>query len=372
VAGSSEAQKVLQKAAADAHSARLSKVVAMLQAENPFEGVLGEIDKMIDLIKEEGDADAEKLGWCNKERTENDAALKKANKGILSLNGQINKLENTINNEKTGLKAQIAATEKSLSENVASQEEQTKERTADNLNYQAFIKNSVAAQVILAKAIKALKTYYDSMEQKLADGMNAFVQEDPTPPQALGDDKYEGQSSQGNAVLKMLNFILDETVKEENSAHADEEKAQADYEDSMTLAKKQEAGDEKRLSDLQLDLADKQEKLLKANEDLKATTEDRDSTEDYLAKIKPGCDFITSNFKLREKNRATEKAALTKAIRLLKATPAYKTAKASERVEYFGDCKTCDKDENGVECKACMADVTIPAYCAGHKGTKGC
>merc|ERR1719162_2667583 len=117
--------------------------------------------------------------------------------------------------------------------------------------------------------------------------MNAFVQEDPTPPQALGDDKYGGQSTQGNAVLKMLNFILDETVKEENSAHADEEKAQADYEDSMTLAKKQEAGDEKRLSDLQLDLADKQEKLLKANEDLKATTGDRDSTEDYLAKIKP-------------------------------------------------------------------------------------
>merc|ERR1740138_367343 len=154
-------------------------------------------------------------------------------------------------------------------------------------------------------------------------------------------------------------------------AHKSEEQAQADYEDSMTSLKKQEAGDEKRLSNLQEDLAEAQKKLLKANEDLKATTEDKDSTKDYLAKIKPGCDFITSNFKLREKNRATEKAALTKAIRLLKATPAYKTAKASERVESFGDCKTCDKDENGVECKACMADVTIPAYCAGHKGTKG-
>ena len=37
-----EAQNVLQKAAMDAHSARLSKVVSLLQAENPFEGVLGD------------------------------------------------------------------------------------------------------------------------------------------------------------------------------------------------------------------------------------------------------------------------------------------------------------------------------------------
>merc|ERR1712216_977193 len=133
------------------------------------------------LIKEEGDADQEKLDWCNKERTENDAALKKAKKGILSLNQQINRLENTIGKEKTGLKDQIAETEKSLTENVASQKEKTEFRTADHL------------------------------EKSLADGMNAFVQEDPTPPQALGDDKYEGQSTQGNAVLKMLNFILDET-----------------------------------------------------------------------------------------------------------------------------------------------------------------
>jgi hypothetical protein len=32
--------------------------------------------------------------------------------------------------------------------------------------------------------------------------------------------------------MKMLNFILDETNKEEMQAHADEEKAQADYEDT--------------------------------------------------------------------------------------------------------------------------------------------
>jgi len=61
------------------------------------------------------------------------------------------------------------------------------------------------------------------------------------------------------------------------------------------------------------------------------------------------------------------------AIGLIKATPAYKTAMAEAKVEGFGDCKEpCTKDEADAKCKACLADVTVPAYCAGHAGTKGC
>merc|ERR1719169_122752 len=141
----------------------------------------------------------------------------------------------------------------------------------------------------------------------------------------------------------------------------------------MTKLKEQEAKDEKLLSDLQEDLAEAQKKLLQAQEDLKATTEDKEAIEAYLLKIKPGCDFITDNFDTREKNRATEKGALEKAIKLIKGTPAYKTAVSEATVESYGDCKEpCVKDSEHVECKACMADTTIPAYCAGHKGTAGC
>merc|ERR1719240_2391211 len=141
----------------------------------------------------------------------------------------------------------------------------------------------------------------------------------------------------------------------------------------MTQLKDEEAKAEKTLAKLQDDLAEKEKELLETQEDLKATTEDKEAIEAYLLKIKPGCDFITKNFDLREKNRATEKAALEKAIKLIKGTPAYKTAVNQATVESYGDCKEpCVKDEDHVECKACMADVTIPAYCAGHKGTPGC
>merc|ERR1719194_344984 len=141
----------------------------------------------------------------------------------------------------------------------------------------------------------------------------------------------------------------------------------------MAELKAKEEDSQKTLASLQEKLAEAEKDLLDAQEDLKATTKDKEAIEAYLLKIKPGCDFITKNFDLREKNRGTEKAALEKAIKLIKGTPAYKSAVNAATVESYGDCKEpCVKDEDHVECKACMADVTIPAYCAGHKGTAGC
>mmetsp|Transcript_115416 Transcript_115416/g.181608 ORF Transcript_115416/g.181608 Transcript_115416/m.181608 type:complete len:743 (-) Transcript_115416:88-2316(-) len=365
------AQKILQNAGIK--SARLSKVAALLQASNPFDTVLEEIDKMLELITEEGKSDKENLDWCNKEREENEASLKEKKAEILALEEKIDKLTDTIENPETGLKKQIADTEQALVENKEAQTTQTAQRLKENIAYQKDIKNIVDAESILERAIKVLKAYYDDLEKKLAAG-EAFVQEDPTPPEAWkGDGSYEGQKGKGGDVISMLEFILSETNKEENAAHKEEEQAQADYEDSMSKLKEEEAASEKLLAELKETLAEKEEELLAAKEDLKATTADKEAIEAYLLKIKPGCDFITENFDLREKNRATEKAALEKADGLIRGTPAYKAAVNEATVESYGDCKEpCVADVEDVKCKACMADVTIPAYCAGHEGTKGC
>jgi len=368
----SAAQKVLASAAKDVKSARLAKVVALLQADNVFDEVLKEIDNMIELIDEEGKADQTKFDWCAKERKEKKATVADKKKSILAINKAIDQLDKDINDPKEGFKAQIAETEQNLVENTESQTKQTGERAEANIAYQQDVKNLVKAQSILSKAIKVLATYYDDLEAKLAEG-GAFLQkrEDPAPPKA--DLNMEGQSSKGGDVVGMLNFILDEAKAEETEAHGDEESAQADYEDSMTKLKKQQADDEKSLAKLQDNLAQAEKDLLDAEEDLKATTEDKEAAEDYLAKIKPGCDFIKSNFELRNKNRATEKAALNKATGLIKDTPAYKSAVNAATVESYGKCEEpCVADEADVKCKACMVDVTIPAYCAGHEGTKGC
>merc|ERR1719261_748659 len=74
----------------------------------------------------------------------------------------------------------------------------------------------------------------------------------------------------------------------------------------------------------------------------------------------------------KEKERQ-EKAALEKATELLKETPAYKAAVTAAEQEAMAECKeTCVGREAHAECKACLADVTVPGYCAGHPGTEGC
>jgi len=328
---------------------------------------------MIDVIEEEGKADAEKKAWCEKERTDNKAELKEKNAELLKLEGKMEDLDKTINDPKTGLKAQIAETETALLENSESQKTETADRLESNMAYQKDIKNLVDAEKLLTNAIAVLKAYYDKFDKAFLQQQTGS-QEDPAPPETWGDYKGQSESAGGaSGPIAMLEFILKETKTEESKAHEAEEKAQADYEDSMEQLKTDEAKKEKSLSNLQKTLADKEEDLLEAEDDHKATTKDRDAVEAYLEKIKPGCDFIAENFDLREKNRATEKSALETAAKTLEGSPAYKQAEADATVESYGKCKEpCVKDSVDVKCKACMADVTIPAYCAGHEGTKGC
>jgi len=373
VALTDEVTKVLTKA----KSQRLTKIVSSLKKGNPFTEILKQIDEMLDLIEKEGRADQDNLNWCNSEREDNDADLTEKNTQIDTLDAEIETLKTTIDDPETGLKTQIKSTEESLIQCVQTQKTETTERVEANLMYQGDIKNLVAAEAILQKALKALKKYYDKLAEQMA-AEAAFMQagrkrmhEDPAPPGASFNTA--GQSEQGNSAIGMLEFILSSTQKEESEAHSGEENAQHAYEDSMTTLKDEEAGLEESLAELQKTLAEKEEELIMKVEEHKKTTKDRDAVEDYLEKIKNGCDFITTHYEEREANRGTEAEALDRAYELIEDTPAYQNAVAEAHIGSFGDCKEpCVADEGHVKCKACMAEVTIPAYCAGHKDTSGC
>lgn len=361
----------LRKAAQGHRSAFMTKAIALLQASNPFAVVLTEIQKMIDLIDKEGAADEEQFKWCTDERKTNNDNLETKKGEITALEGVITQITNTIEDPVTGLKALIQADEDALQANSESQKTQTKERTADNLAYQKNIEHLVEADQLLTKAVKVLKAYYS----KILGDESAFVQSrnrQPTPPDTW-DETYKGQSTKGTDAITMLEFILKNTKQEETDAHSAEKTAQHAFEDSMADLKKEEASLLKNLADLKLDLAKNEKDLLAKKEDLKATEKEKAAIEAYLLKIKPGCDFITDNLDTRNSNRADEKGALENAVTLLKESPAYIEAESAAHIESLGDCKDdCADSEEDVKCKACLAHVTIPAYCAGHPGTTGC
>merc|ERR1719461_2535686 len=141
----------------------LAKVASLLQAENPFAVVIAEIEKMLALLAKEEVADDEQFEWCNKERDENEKTLAEKKSQIESLDADIEKLINTIEDPVTGLKALIANDEQSLLENTESQKTQTADRTEENLVYQKNIANLVEAETLLTRAVHVLKAYYSKI-----------------------------------------------------------------------------------------------------------------------------------------------------------------------------------------------------------------
>jgi len=367
-----KAQALLRKAAGKSRSELLSRVVAFLEAGNPFTVVLQEIEKMLGLIEAEGKADEEQLTWCKSERKTNNEALDEKKAQIVTLNGAIDALVQEIEDPETGLKVMIKNSEEQLQLNVQSQTTQTTERTELNVAYQKDIENLVEAESLLGKAIVVLKKYYSKILSSSA-GQATLMQQGPSPPPTWEGD-YKGQSGAGGTdAISMLEFILDNTKLEEEAAHKAERDQQHDFEDSMTGLKKEQKSLEEELTKLRLTLAEKEKLLLAKREDLKTTTEEKEAIEAYLEKIKPGCDFITGNIDLRKGNRVEETGALTSARDLLKKTPAYLTAVAAAHNETLGECLgICSNGEEKAPCKACLAHVTVPAYCAGHKDTVGC
>merc|ERR1719198_2876168 len=136
----------------------------------------------------------------------------------------------------------------------------------------------------------------------------------------------------------------------------------------MTDLKSQEPSCQDTIADLSEQLAAKEKTLIGTQEDLTKTLAEHKAVEQYLIKIKPGCDFITENIDYRDEHRQREIEALIKAEDGLKATPAYKKAAAEAEKEALGECADkCPVGEpKNLACKACIAGITESAYCGGH------
>jgi len=369
-------QKLLRGAATKQHAPLLGRIAAMLQANNPFDVVLKEITKMIDLIAAEETADDDQKSWCDTTRTETDSAITTADTEITRLNGLISGLVDTISNPTTGLEFQISEEEtnlQTLRDNAATA---TATRQAENAAYQKDIANLVDAAALVKRAIVVLRNYYSKIDASISAGL--LQAGTPAPPAftPTWNDKYEGQSTAGGNVIQQLETILTNTQTEETQAHDAELTAQHTYEDAMTTFRTNEENSVTSLATLRSTLAQKQEELRDRRKEHATTSKEKAALEAYLEKIKPGCDFITLNIATRKANRLDEKTALEEARRIIKTSPAYTTAVDLAHNESLGSCLAICTENNCNEacapCKACLNKVSVPGWCASNPNTPGC
>merc|ERR1719482_258435 len=156
----------ITRAARRTKSLRLAKIAAMLENENPFNKICGEVEKMIALIQKEEAQDHEQFDWCNSERESNHEQKSEKQDMIDGLNERVTELVDIIDNEETGLKALLAEENAKLAENQKDQADETEDRAAENAAYQKNVHNLVEAEKILAKATKVLQKFYDWLHAK--------------------------------------------------------------------------------------------------------------------------------------------------------------------------------------------------------------
>lgn len=368
----------LQTAAKTLHSTKLEKLAFSIQNGNPFNKVEQELDQMLSLIHEEEKADVEQKDWCDSERAENheQLAAKKDNKE--ELEGAKATLQDVIGHPKTGLKTLLVEEQAKLAENRKAQADETEDRGLENAMYQGNIKNLVDTQKTLERSLKVLKTFYDGLKAKqglvqqkkgtvtrrnvtkakvnatkavpqektkqglvqqtkgkVVKGKVAKGKADPDLDDLEADlGPFGGQSGKATDAVSMLTFILDEAKKDEQKAHEAEEGAQHAFEDMMADLKSQEDDTSETIVDLQDQLAENEKSLEQNKIDYSRVSREKKALENYLSKIKGGCDFITKNIESRREKRAAEESSIEEAKEQLRATPAYKARKAhDENVE---------------------------------------
>merc|ERR1719478_553171 len=149
--------------------------------------------------------------------------------------------------------------------------------------------------------------------------------------------------------------------------------AQADYEDLMTEAKASENELLETIATLEANLAAKEKEMTLKNMNKAADEKERKAAEDYLASIKPGCDFMDQNLDDRKSSRRAEKSALLDSLNLMEGTPEYKAAAAEEEAAALGECAdACVGRLEHAECKSCQGDISVEAYCTANPDTEGC
>merc|ERR1719277_598504 len=88
-----QAKKLLRTVAQGRDRGAVGRVLALLEADNPFTVVLDEIKKMVALIAKEEEVDQGQLKWCNDERDTNNKMLAEKEAQIISLNTAITDLD---------------------------------------------------------------------------------------------------------------------------------------------------------------------------------------------------------------------------------------------------------------------------------------
>jgi hypothetical protein len=302
---------VLKQMSKGTSNLRLARLAAAVRTASTghFDDVIAKIDDMIAKLDEEGHDDVVQKNWCIKEQHFNEDTKSRKEYDISQLEAKILRTEKA----KADMLKKQDHTREQLQELKDMFAEATLDRAAESAEYLKAKGDDSTAIGLLADAIAAFSAYGANnaflQVKKSTTKQPVFeVSEDQAP-----DASFSGKDNHGgaqDAIISMMTQIKENLENEVALADKAEAKALVDHETLTTEVDKQEDQYDKYIIELDNLMAEATTEIELLTNAKTKTQEERDATMEYLAKIKPNCDWIKGAFTLRAKARTKEKEGL--------------------------------------------------------------
>jgi len=299
-----KAWRTLKDHATKANSLRLAAIASHLRLGGQFDAAIAAIDKMMIVLKAEEKEDIEQRDWCKEETFKNEQEASRYAYKVEKFNAQLSKLnlkveELEIANQRTiGLIGDVTS-------NIDNMETQ---RTEDHNQYEATKADDEGAATLLGSAIEAMSAFYAkdaALLQKSQKREPEFAADEDAAPDASFSDAGKN-SGEAGGIVTLMTMIKEDLENEIAFGTKTEIESQTHFEKELGDAKVLKANLLTKKTNLEADIVEKTKQMADI-EVLKEGDEQLLSEErEYLASIKPDCDFILNAFDTRREKRAQE------------------------------------------------------------------
>lgn len=309
-----KAYNMLKALSEKTRSKRLALIAAAVRSSSRghFDAVIEEIDELMTTLKSEEKADIHHRDWCKEEtfKNENEASryeykIRKTEAAEVKKQAELEALETLL--DKTI--EEIGATKTNI-------KEMEDERIAEHEAFETAKADDEGAIKLLEQAIESLSSFYKNNPPAFVQKQDPrFSDEDTPPPSDFTDaNKSKGENKGIVAILEMLKEDLEAEItngiKSESESHGEFEKAMGKSKSVLKALLDKKGNLKQSIIETNNIIDEKQQDISDLNDLLKGE-------KDYLAEIKPDCDWILSEFEDRYTRRRTEMDGLTNAKSML-------------------------------------------------------
>jgi len=295
--------ELLSAAAKKLQSPRLATLATRVRLD-AFTRVKKAIDDMIAQLLQEKADEIKHKDFCVEELNQNQLQTEKKERDKQDLTARIEDLDMTID----ALTKAIDNLKQEIAEMQVQLKRSGEDRESQNREFQTTVADQRETQKLLKAALSILGEFYKpSMLQR---------QEPVGPPPPAGFEAYKNNAASGG-VMSMLQQIISDAAAMEAETIRDEEDSQKAYED---FVKETNASIEAKSRDIvnkSETKATKESELIEAKEAKDATMLELEQLSNYNAQLHQSCDFVTTNFEVRQTGRDEEVEALKQAKAIL-------------------------------------------------------